>query len=36
MCPMKPASLSDDQIDAILPLAGTLTALIILLVVLVV
>jgi hypothetical protein len=31
---MKPLSISDDQIDAILPVAGTLAALILLLVIL--
>ena len=33
---MKPSSISDDEIDAILPVAGALAALIILLVILVV
>jgi hypothetical protein len=32
---MKPLPISDDQIDAILPVAGTLAALIILLVILI-
>jgi hypothetical protein len=36
MRPMKPSSISDDQIDAILPVAGAVAALIILLVILVV
>jgi hypothetical protein len=36
MRPIKPASISNDQIDAILPVAGTVAALIILLVILVV
>ena len=36
MCRTKPLSVSEDQIDAILPIAGTLVALIVLLVVLVV
>ena len=36
MRPMKPWSISDDQIDAILPVAGALAALIVLLVILVV
>ena len=36
MRPMKPSSISDDQIDAILPVAGTVAALIVLLVILVV
>ena len=35
MCRMKPVSVSEGQIDAILPVAGTLAALIVLLVVLV-
>ena len=35
MVRMKPSSISDDQIDAILPVAGTLAALIILLVILI-
>lgn len=35
MLRMKPLSVSDDQIDAILPVAGTLAALIVLLVILV-
>ena len=34
MRPMKPSSISDDQIDAILPVAGAVAALIILLVIL--
>jgi hypothetical protein len=34
MVRMKPLSISDDQIDAILPVAGTLAALIVLLVIL--
>jgi len=36
MRPMKPSSISDDQIDAILPVAGAVAALIILSVILVV
>ena len=35
MCRMKPLSLTENQIDAILPVAGTLAALIVLLIVLV-
>ena len=35
MARMKPLSISDDQIDAILPVAGTLVALIVLPVILV-
>ena len=35
MCRMKPRSITEDQIDAILPVAGALVALIILLIVLV-
>ena len=35
MVRMKPLPISDDQIDAILPVAGTLAALIILLVILI-
>lgn len=34
MVRIKPLSISDDQIDAILPVAGTLAALIVLLVIL--
>jgi hypothetical protein len=34
MRPMKPSSISDDQIDAILPVAGAVAALIVLLVIL--
>ena len=36
MCPIKPPFISDDHVDAILPVAGTLAALIILLVILIV
>jgi hypothetical protein len=36
MRPMKPSSISDDQIDAILPVAGAVAALIVLLIILVV
>jgi hypothetical protein len=34
MVPTKPLSISDDQIDAILPIAGAVAALIVLLVIL--
>jgi hypothetical protein len=36
MRPMKPSSISDDHIDAILPVAGAVAALIVLLIILVV
>ena len=36
VCQIKPPFVSDDQVDAILPVAGTLVALIVLLVILIV